>query len=122
MRVDVSDRRRRYVVRTRIVRRRLIGAAGSGAGVVALAACGAGRQRGADGGTVVAGPTEIIWSKQLIGPPQDDYWFATWKAASEATGVKVTPLAEPGADYWTKRQAEFAGGTAAVDLMTTNSS
>jgi multiple sugar transport system substrate-binding protein len=97
--------------------------AASGLGVVTLAACGAGSQRGAaDGGTPVAGPTEITWSKQLIGPPQDDYWFATWKAASEATGVKVTPLAEPGADYWTKRQAEFAGGTAAVDLMTTNSS
>src|SRR5436305_10635970 len=96
-----------------IRRRLLLGGAGA-AGVVALAACGGGQAAPAAAKPgAISGPKEITWSKQQIGQPQDGYWFDTWKAAEEATGVKITPLAEPGADYWTKRQAEFAGGTTA---------
>ena len=92
------------------------GMAMASAGV--LAACGVGQSSQPAKPAAISGPRAITWSKQQIGQPQDGYWFDTWKAAEEATGVKITPLAEPGADYWTKRQAEFAGGTAAVDLMT----
>lgn len=98
------------------------GAAAAAGALVGLAACGSQPAPEPAKPAAISGPKEITWSKQQIGQPQDGYWFDTWKAAEQALGIKINPLAEPGGDYWTKRQAEFAGGTAAVDLMANNSS
>ena len=96
--------------------------AGAIGGLLTLAACGTptSQDTSAQAKPTVSGPKEIVWSKTQIGQPQDGYWTDTWKAAQDATGIKITPAVEPSGDYWTKRQTEFAAGGTAVDLMTNN--
>ena len=42
------------------------------------------------------------------------------RSPGEVNGVKVTVTWEGSADYWTKRQAEFAGGSTSADVMVLN--
>lgn len=89
---------------------------GSGAIGAAVAGCGP-LGRGDATTQPVAGPREITWSKTVGGEPRDTYWKELWRDAEEATGIKITASLEPGAEYWTKRQAEHAGGSANADIM-----
>ena len=83
-------------------------------GALLLAACGAG---GEQPDQPAAGPQEIVWSRQALGEPRDSLLLTHLRRATEATGVKITDVLEPGGEILNKRQAEFAGGTAAVDVM-----
>jgi multiple sugar transport system substrate-binding protein len=62
-------------------------------------------------------PQRVIWSKTDAGEARDRLWRAAFEQASQATGVEVELSIEPGQGYWDKRQAEFAGGVASVDVM-----
>ncbi|MGH2352310.1 MAG: ABC transporter substrate-binding protein [Chloroflexota bacterium] len=64
-----------------------------------------------------AEPKEVVWALHFA--PEDarsQAWTETWRRAQQATGVRVTILAE-GSDRWTKRQAEFAAGMTSADIM-----
>jgi multiple sugar transport system substrate-binding protein len=60
----------------------------------------------------------MVWSHYF--PPSDSRTpplVETFRQVEQATGVRITELAEPGAEYWPKRQAEHAAGGANVDVM-----
>jgi len=91
----------------------LIGSGGGVGAALLLAACGGREQAPAPAG---GAPAEIVWAKSQEGEPTDGNWVATTTAASQATGVKITAVKDSG-DFWTKRQTEFAAGTATADIM-----
>jgi multiple sugar transport system substrate-binding protein len=90
---------------------------GAAAAPLALAtACGQGS--GPESSQPVGAAGEIVWSHYF--QPADPRAVAlgeTMRLAEKATGVRITELAEPGAEYWPKRQAEQAAGTPNVDIM-----
>ena len=66
----------------------------------------------------IVGPNEVSWSQnQEMGEPRWSLWTQTLAMAEQATGIKVNLVAEPGTAVWTKRQAEFAAASPAVDVM-----
>jgi multiple sugar transport system substrate-binding protein len=92
----------------------VLGGGAGAAGAALLAACGAPATQGPDQS---AQPKEVVWALHFA--PEDTragIWAETWRRAEQATGVKITILSE-GSDRWTKRQAEFAGGTTSADIM-----
>src|SRR5919202_2883909 len=99
------------------VTRRTLLRSGAPVGLALLVtACGAGPSPGSQ--RPAAPPQEIIWSRQPLGGPRESYQLAFNRRAEEATGVKITDTLEPGGTpYLEKRQAEFAAGTTAVDIM-----
>ena len=97
------------------------GAARAAGGARAGAGAGAGGPGDASGGPAqLEGPREIQWMGYQSDPVRQGYFEESFKAAGKANGVAVNVTWEASADYWTKRQAEFAGGTTAADIMVLN--
>jgi multiple sugar transport system substrate-binding protein len=87
----------------------------SAAAAVPLAACGSPNAREA---VVPAGPPKRIVLIKTSGGDQDTAWRAQFARATEATNVTVEVEIEADApNYYTKRVAEFAAGSAAFDLI-----
>ena len=99
---------RRLLLRTTAV------AAGS-TGPVFLGACGTPNAREV---TVASGPPRRIILIKTGGAAQDDAWRAQFAQAAKATNVTVDiELEADAANYFPKRVAEFAAGTASFDLI-----
>ena len=65
----------------------------------------------------LAGPKEVTWSSYEIGLPEQQAWDQQFRLAESTLGVKIHNVWEPQLDYWTKRQAEYAAGSANLDAM-----
>lgn len=102
----------------RITRRGIVGGAAPLVGVIA-AACTMGRTPGTS--QDFAGPKEIHWVGYQSTPDRQELFGQSFKAAGAANGITVNVTWEGSGDFWTKRQAEFAGGSTSADIMVLNS-
>ena len=98
-------------------RRRLVLSALPAAGA-ALGACAGASTPAAP--AALEGPREISWMGYTSTPDRQGLFEESFKKSGEVNGVKVTVTWEGSADYWTKRQAEFAGGSTSADVMVLN--
>jgi multiple sugar transport system substrate-binding protein len=100
-------------------RRTLIRAAGAslmGAAGVALAGCGQAGSGEGSGPAPDGTPREVLWGNPIApSDPRAELWKETWKAAEQATGLKIT-LVEEASVAWQKRQTELAAGMTSVDI------
>src|SRR5687768_2593047 len=97
--------------------RRTLVQTGGGAATAALAAAAAGCGGVDPPGQQLAGPKEVTWSSYEIGLPEQQAWDQQFRLGEKILGVKITNVWEPQQDYWTKRQAEYAAGSANLDAM-----
>ena len=95
-------------------RRALLGAGAAGVPTaLALAACGT----PPEGEAKSAVPKEVTFVKASTAELVDDGWREALAAADKATNVRTTLLTEPGgADFWNKRQNEYAAAHAGADV------
>jgi multiple sugar transport system substrate-binding protein len=68
----------------------------------------------------ISGPKEITWIGYQSDAVRQGLFEQSFKAGGAANGVAVTVNWEASPDYWTKRQAEFAGGSTSGDVMVLN--
>ncbi|HVG95854.1 MAG TPA: hypothetical protein VNK05_03045 [Chloroflexota bacterium] len=108
------DRIRRSAATGAATRRALLGAGAAGVPTaLALAACGA----PPEGEAKSAVPKEATFVKASAAELVDSGWREAFAAAAKATNVRTTLLTEPGgADFWNKRQNEYAAGAAGADV------
>jgi multiple sugar transport system substrate-binding protein len=96
-------------------RRRLLTVSTTLSAVPALAACGA---TGTQAPAVTSGPPRRIVLIKTSDADRDNMWRAQFGQATKATNVTVDIEIEADtANYYPKRVAEFAAGTANYDLM-----
>jgi multiple sugar transport system substrate-binding protein len=92
--------------------------AAAAAGGFASSACGGARREGAGNGVQrTAQPRDVVFTHDSVGDVRDRLWEESFRKAAEATGHRVSVVWEPGATFWEKRQTEFAGATAPMDVM-----
>jgi multiple sugar transport system substrate-binding protein len=89
--------------------------------VVGLLAAACGGQSPPAGSASFEGPKEVSWMGYQSTPERQGWFEESFKLAGKANGVTVTVTWEGSGDYWTKRQAEFAGGSTSADIMVLNS-
>ena len=104
-------------MQARITRRSLVMTAAPAAGA-ALAACSVGATQAPS--KDFEGPKEISWMGYQSTPERQAWFEESFKLSGKANGVNVTVTWEGSAEYWTKRQAEFAGGSTSADIMVLN--
>ena len=103
---------------TGMVTRRTVLRTGGVAAATGLAGAAAGCGGSVDPASQqIAGPKEVAWSSYEIGLPEQQAWDQQFRLAESTLGVKITNVWEPQLDYWTKRQAEYAAGSANLDAM-----
>jgi multiple sugar transport system substrate-binding protein len=104
------------VARTR--RRVLAGGAAVGVatGAVASAACGGTAAPAGDEAAKNAPPRRVVFVKTQATEVKDNAWRDTFKLVEKAINVIPELVVEPAAQFYEKRQAEFAAGSANADV------
>lgn len=120
MRADAADARNESGtegIEMNTTRRTVLGGGAVAGTALLLAACGAGGSSSGAEATKAAMPKAVTFVKTASADAFDKAWQDVFDAGEKATGIKTTIIREPSANFWDKRQQEYAGGTTSSDFM-----